>query len=55
AALCAGATLEEAGLLGCLAASITVQKIGITGTANPDELIRRLDEYNARGLKSIRV
>lgn len=55
AALCAGASLEEAGLLGCLAASVTVQKIGVTGTARPVELIRRLDDYNSLGLKSIGV
>ena len=50
AALCAGADHQEAGLLGCLAASITVQKIGITGTANPEELILRRDEYEKLGL-----
>jgi rfaE bifunctional protein kinase chain/domain len=54
-ALCAGATLEEAGLLGCLAASITVQKIGITGTANPGELIRRRNEYEQAGFVSTKV
>ncbi|MCG3196598.1 MAG: Bifunctional protein HldE [bacterium] len=48
-ALCAGATLVEAGILGCLAASISVQKIGITGTANPEELLKRLAEYQAAG------
>ncbi|HEY3285291.1 MAG TPA: PfkB family carbohydrate kinase [Armatimonadota bacterium] len=41
-ALCAGATLEEAGLVGNLVASITVQKLGTTGTASPGELLAAL-------------
>jgi len=41
-ALCAGATLPEAALVGCLVASITVQQLGKTGTARPDELPPRL-------------
>lgn len=48
-ALCASATLEEAALLGNIVASITVQKIGQTGTASPDEVLRRLDEFAASG------
>ena len=38
AALCAGITLEEAVFMGNLVASITIQKIGTTGTATPDEI-----------------
>ena len=38
AALASGASLEEAGFLGNLAASVTVRKIGTTGTATPEEL-----------------
>jgi len=37
-ALCAGATLEEAAALGCLCASVTIRKLGTTGTASPAEL-----------------
>jgi len=40
-ALCAGATVEEAALFGNLVASITVQQIGTTGTASPDEVLQR--------------
>ena len=39
-ALCAGASPEEAGLLGNLVASVTVQKLGTTGTASPEEIRR---------------
>jgi len=48
AALCAGASPEEAALAGCLAASITIEQIGVTGTASPDALRRRLEEYRAQ-------
>jgi len=45
-ALCAGATAEEAALLGNLVASITIQQIGSTGTASPAEVLQRyLDTY----------
>ncbi len=37
AALCVGATLAEAALIGNLAASITIQQIGVTGTASPHQ------------------
>lgn len=39
AALCAGATLEEAGFLGNLVASIVIQQIGVTGTASPAQVL----------------
>ncbi|MFQ3549979.1 MAG: PfkB family carbohydrate kinase, partial [Armatimonadota bacterium] len=42
--LCAGANLEEAAIIGNLVASITVQKIGQTGNASPEELLARYDE-----------
>ncbi len=45
-ALCAGATLPEAALVGNLVASITIQQIGVTGTATPQQLRERLVEYN---------
>jgi len=41
-ALCAGATLPEAALVGNLVASITIQQIGTTGVARPDQLPDRL-------------
>lgn len=48
-ALCAGATLPEAGVVANLVASITIQQIGVTGTARPEELeaARRLWEVAA--------
>jgi rfaE bifunctional protein kinase chain/domain len=39
AALCAGANYEEAATLGNLASSITIRKIGQTGTATPEEIL----------------
>lgn len=44
-ALCAGATAAGAGLFGILAASITIQQIGTTGTASPADMRRRFDQY----------
>lgn len=37
-ALASGLTLPEAAAFGCLVASVTVRKLGMTGTATPDEL-----------------
>jgi bifunctional ADP-heptose synthase (sugar kinase/adenylyltransferase) len=37
-ALCAGATLEEAAIVGNVVASITVQQIGTTGTATQQQV-----------------
>ncbi|MCD6289189.1 MAG: hypothetical protein J7M34_01705 [Anaerolineae bacterium] len=42
AALAVGATLEEAGILGNLAAAVVVEKLNQTGTASPGELRERL-------------
>jgi sugar/nucleoside kinase (ribokinase family) len=42
-ALCAGAELAEASLVGNLVASITIQQINTTGTAQPDQLTDRLE------------
>jgi len=47
AALCAGANLMEAAFIGNLAASVTIQKIGTTGTASPEEIINQLIRFNA--------
>ena len=38
-ALSAGATLDEAGLVGNLVASITVRQLGVTGTASPGQVL----------------
>ena len=43
--LCAGAALHEAALIGNLAASVTIKKIGTTGTASRVELIRTFEGY----------
>ncbi len=44
-ALCAGAELAEAALVGNLVASITIQQINTTGTASPDQLESRLQRW----------
>ena len=36
--LCCGATPAQAAQLGCLVASITIQKLGVTGTASPEQI-----------------
>jgi bifunctional ADP-heptose synthase (sugar kinase/adenylyltransferase) len=41
-AMAAGASLVEAAALGNLVASITIQQIGVTGTATPDQVRSRL-------------
>jgi len=46
-ALSAGASLVEAGLIGNLVASITIQQIGTTGAASPEQVLRRLDDVHA--------
>jgi bifunctional ADP-heptose synthase (sugar kinase/adenylyltransferase) len=45
AALCAGATLPEAALVGNLVASITVEQLGTTGTASPAQVLARFDSF----------
>lgn len=42
--LAVGGTLEEAAQLGCLVASLTVQQIGTTGTASPEQVVARLPD-----------
>lgn len=44
ASLCAGATTEEAAFIGNMAASITIQQLGTTGTASREQLRRRYVE-----------
>ncbi len=41
-ALTSGGSLPEAGLVGMLVASITIQQLGTTGTASPESVIERL-------------
>jgi len=48
-ALCAGATCPEAALVGNLVASITVQQLATTGTAEPDDLPARLSLWHEQG------
>ena len=48
AALCAGAALPEAALLGNLAASITIQQLGVTGTASRAQVLERFAEVEGR-------
>ncbi len=38
AALCAGATVPEAAVIGCLAAAVTIRQIGTTGTASRKQI-----------------
>jgi bifunctional ADP-heptose synthase (sugar kinase/adenylyltransferase) len=45
-ALCAGASFVEAAVIGNLVASITVQQLATTGTADPDELMPRLQLWH---------
>lgn len=45
-ALAAGASLEEAAAFGNLVASITIQQIGTTGTASPDQVRNRWQELH---------
>ena len=43
-ALCAGASCVDAARVGVLASSITVQQIGTTGTASPEQVLQRFEE-----------
>lgn len=42
--LCCGATPAVAARLGCLVASLTIQQIGVTGTASPEMVRKRFEE-----------
>jgi len=44
-ALASGASVADAALLGMLAASITVQQLGTTGTADPQSVRARFSDY----------
>lgn len=47
-ALCTGASFAEAALVGNLVASITIEQVGVTGTASPEDVRRRFAEYRER-------
>ena len=44
-ALCAGASLSEAALVGNLVAAITIQQLGTTGTASPEQLLAQFRQH----------
>lgn len=46
AAMVSGSTHEQAAAFGCLVASITIQQIGTTGTAKPDQVRTRWHEVS---------
>ena len=43
-ALCGGATHIEAATIGVLVASITVQQVGVTGTASPEQVLKQYED-----------
>jgi rfaE bifunctional protein kinase chain/domain len=45
-ALASGATPVQAALVGNLVASVTVQQLGTTGTATPDQVLAALDQWH---------
>ena len=45
--LASGGNLAEAALIGNLVASVTVTKIGTTGTASPAELVEKLSSLSS--------
>jgi bifunctional ADP-heptose synthase (sugar kinase/adenylyltransferase) len=47
-AVMAGATMVQAAAFGNLVASITIQQIGVTGTASPDQVRARWQQVNSR-------
>ena len=53
AALASGATNVEAATLACLAASVTVKKLGITGAASPAELLARWDAASEQAMSNV--
>ncbi|MBT5713231.1 carbohydrate kinase, partial [Candidatus Poribacteria bacterium] len=48
--LCSGASLHDAALIGNVVASITIQRIGTTGTASPEEVRARFGRFAAAGM-----
>lgn len=52
-ALCGGASLPEAALVGNLAASVTIRQLAVTGTATRRQLARRLALWNEQNEEQI--
>ena len=52
ASLCSGATLAEAALVGNLVASVTIQQIGVTGTASREQVLERFQQSTQAGAAS---
>ncbi len=50
-ALCAGATPVEAAVFGIVTSSITIEQIGVTGVASPEQLRRRFAGYRTQKAK----
>ncbi len=48
--LCCGASLHDAAVMGNVVASITIQRIGTTGTASPDEVRARFARFAEAGV-----
>ncbi|MCE5218807.1 PfkB family carbohydrate kinase [bacterium] len=46
-ALCAGATLQEAAVMGNCVASLTIQQLGTTGTAKPQQVAQQFADHAA--------
>jgi sugar/nucleoside kinase (ribokinase family) len=44
-ALCCGASYSDAALFGNIVASITIQQLGTTGTASPEQILARSREF----------
>lgn len=55
AALCAGATHIEAGWVGNLAASITIEQLGTTGTASPEAMTHRMARWKKERPEDFRI
>ena len=52
-ALCSGASLPEAALVGNLAASVTIRQLAVTGTATRRQLTRQLVRWNEQNEEQI--
>lgn len=52
-ALCCGAGCCDAALLGNIVASITIQQLGTTGTASPEQVLTRFKEYELNKIKEL--
>ena len=50
ASLAAGATATEAAIIANLAAGVVIQKLKITGTASPEEIVRVFDDFYKDGI-----